>query len=450
MEPEKKLADFIVNAKYEDLPQEAIETVKTIMVDIAGTTIAGSTSEGCEDLVDLVKEWGGKEEATILIHGCKVPAYNAVFVNSYIGRALDYENAHMPGAHFSVSCVPVALAAAELRGGLSGKDFLAAIIAGSEVGYRMNACTKYDGLDPTGYGPLFSATGVAGKVLGLNGEQVLNALGLALNKCAGSFQANIDGSLGVRLIQGWTSRSAMISALLAQKGYTGVKNFIEGVYGYFHLFSKDKKYDSDILLGELGKRYNILNTLFKAYPSCGCTLTSTDLALAMVREYGIKAEDVEEVNVRLHTYHYNLTGHPFKIGNNPRVDAQFSIRYCVANVLMRGQPKLEHFDPTSINELAKTELIDKVNVMGGDEVPFMLQEMVLKTKEGNEYKKTQDVIRGMPPNPLSKEEHLTRYWDCIHYGSKPLPNGNPDKILTFIDNLEEIDNVCDIISLLTA
>ena len=88
MDSEERLVEYIFNTGFDDLTDQAIELGKTLVMTVLGTTIAGATSEGCEEMVNQVKEWGGKEEATILIHGGKVPAYNTVLANSFMARAL--------------------------------------------------------------------------------------------------------------------------------------------------------------------------------------------------------------------------------------------------------------------------------------------------------------------------------------------------------------------------
>ena len=172
---------------------------------VLGTTIAGANAEGCEALVRQVRQWGGRKEATILIHGGKVPAYNAALVNSAMARALDFCDGMVPGMHVGSSSVPTALAAAELAGGCSGKEFLAALVVGTEIASRLNAVSVYDGFDPTGVCTIFGATAIAGRILGLDTKQMADALALAFNKAGGSMQSNIDGSLAVRVIQGLVS-----------------------------------------------------------------------------------------------------------------------------------------------------------------------------------------------------------------------------------------------------
>ena len=93
MEAEKKLSQFVTDTRYDSLPRDAVQEIKNVVLNICGTVVAGSAREGCESLVNQVRDWGGKDEATILVHGGKVPAYNAAFVNAYMARALDIDDA---------------------------------------------------------------------------------------------------------------------------------------------------------------------------------------------------------------------------------------------------------------------------------------------------------------------------------------------------------------------
>ena len=105
METEKRLTGFIAETGFADLPREAIDSVKDIFLNFTGATIAGATEEGCEAIVRQVKDWGGKEESTILVYGGKVPAYNAVMANAYMARALDVDDSMFPGMHVGASTV---------------------------------------------------------------------------------------------------------------------------------------------------------------------------------------------------------------------------------------------------------------------------------------------------------------------------------------------------------
>jgi 2-methylcitrate dehydratase PrpD len=169
----------------------------------------------------------------------------------------------------NAASVPAALAVAEIRGDVSGKELLTAIVAGEDFAARVHMATsEYGGFGPTGVCGILGLAVMAGRLLGLDEKQALDALAIAFNRSAGSFQPNIDGALMVRVMEGLASRSGIESALLAQRGITGGEDTLQGTYGYFHLFSKDR-YDTEILTHKLGKEFlGARETTIKKYPTC--------------------------------------------------------------------------------------------------------------------------------------------------------------------------------------
>ena len=451
MKTEDRLAEYVCGAAFADAPIDAIEVVKNQLLTVLGTTIAGASAEGCEPLVDLYRELGGKEEATILIHGGKVPAQSAALVNGVMARALDFCDALAPGAHIGSSLVPAALAAMELAGGCSGIEFLTSLIIGTEVGVRLNLTeSSYDGFDPTGVCVVFSSTAAAARILGLNQGETLNALALAFNRCAGSFQSNVDGSLAVRVIQGWVAETGLMCARFASLGITGPKNFLEGVYGYFHLFGRDR-IDPETVVADLGSRFELHKVLFKKYPSCGLTLGSTDVILGLAQEYGIDPAGIDRIEVTVPPYAYKLVGHPFQLGSNPKVNAQFSIAYCVANALLRKCSKLPHFEESAIKDPAVLELAKKVRVISDaalearGHTPLDMRVVMF---DGRIYERGIDIAPGFPGNALNREDHEQRLRDCVAFARKPLQEQKIGEIIKSIDSLEKIEDVRNMIPLM--
>lgn len=448
---EQKIVEYVCHTTFSDVPPSALHVIKNQVFTILDTTIAGATAEGCETVVELARELGGKEEASILIHGGKVPAQQAAFVNGVMARALDFCDALAPGAHIGAATVPAAIAAAELVGGISGADFLTSVVVGTELAVRLNLGeSEYDGFDPTGVCVVFAATAAVARILRLSENETWNALALAFNKCGGSFQSNVDGALAVRVIEGWVAESGVICARLAGKGITGPANFLEGVYGYFHLFGKDR-ISAETVLSGLGTDYRVGQLVFKKYPSCGLTQGSTDTILDIMREEGFEAKDIERVEVTVPPYTYKLVGHPFQVGSNPKVNAQFSICYCVANALVRKSSKLAHFEESAIKDPEVLKLAEKVKVISD---PYMESrghtafDMRVLLKNGKEHVEKIDLVSGFPEKPLTQEEHLQRFRDCIRFASKPLPENKVKGIIDGIDHLEEMDDIRGLISLL--
>lgn len=448
MEAEKRLVDYLTKTDFESIPRKPLHTIKDIILTVLGTTVAGSSSEGCEEMIEYYRAMGGQNEATIFIHGGKMPASNTAFVNSVMARSLDFCDAMAPGVHLGSSVVPTAFAAVELAGGCSGREFLTALTLGTELSSRLNLTeSAYDGFDPTGVCVVFAATAVAGRILGLNHTQMWNALALAFNKCGGSFQSNIDGSLAVRIIQGWVSQNAITCAQFARTGITGPRDFLEGVYGYFHLFGRDKV-DPKRILKTLGDRFELQNVVFKKYPSCGLTQGCTEAILSLVEEKYVKAGDIREINIRVPPYAHKLVGHKFRLGENPRVNAQFSIQYCVASALLRRHSRLQDFEETAVRDPVVMSFLERISVTPDpqlDKRGHTALDMEVLTANGAQYSKKIDIAPGFPGNPLTQEEHLRHYWDCIESIPQGLSREDAEKIPNLINGLEELEDIRTII-----
>jgi 2-methylcitrate dehydratase PrpD len=444
MQAEEKLIDFVHTARLEQIPSAALETVKNQILAIAGTTIAGATADGCETALRLYRELGGKQEATILVHGGMVPAHDAAFVNGVMARALDFCDSMAPGPHPGAAIFPAALAASELAGGCSGRDFVTAVAVGTEVATRLNLSeSAYDGFDPTGICVPFGATASVSRILGLSQKATWNALALTFNNCGGSFQSHVDGSLGVRFVQGRVAQGSVLSARLAAKGITGPRNFLDGVYGYFHLYGKDT-FTGEEATSDLGVRYDLTKLVFKKYPSCALTGGSTDLMLKLIAEESLTTDDVERIDITVPPYTHKLVGHNFEVGDNPKVNAQFSIQYCVANALLRGSSKLVHFEDDFIRDPRIAELTKRINVIadkGLEARGHTPLDIRVVTRSGREYVRKIDIAPGFPGNALTKEDHEQRFWDCIDFAGKPIAPESAERIAALIDRIETLEDI---------
>jgi len=451
MKFEKQIVDYVINTKFEDIPAAAIDTVKRMLLADVGTVIAGVQADGCEEVADFYRAEGGIPEASLLLFGDKLPAHNAVFVNAMMARALDFGDAIAPGPHIGSSTIPTALACAELIGGCDGKEFLAALSIGAEVAVRLNLNeAAYDGFDPSGICVPFGAAAVACRLLGMDRQQTWNAFGLVFNSCGGSFQSHIDGSIGVRINQGRTAREALLSARLAQRGITGPRNFLTGIYGYLHLYGKDQFTGADVV-GGLGNAYRMQDVAFKKYPCCSLASGPTDVTLRMLREHNLDPAAIRSVKLTLPPYGYRLIGHEFKIGDNPTVDGQFSAQYCVANVLLRGRSRIRHFTAESVRDPEIGNLISRIAVTSDPALArrgHTAMDMEIAMMNGDVYTGGIDIAPGFPGNPLTDEDHMQRFMDCIDVAPEWFERDRVGEIVSFIGSIEAEPDIRHLVQVL--
>jgi 2-methylcitrate dehydratase PrpD len=415
-----------------------------MVLAVAGTGIAGAAEDGVAALRALLLEAGGAPQATVLVYGDRLPARAAAQLNGTMCRALDYCDAMAPGPHIGAALFPAALAAAELAGGCPGEVFLSALVAGAEVASRLNLTeAQYDGFDPTGIVVVFAAAAAAARILELPTEQTLHALALAFNRCGGSFQSHVDGSLGVRVVQGWVAEAGIECARMAQRGITGPVNFLTGHYGYAHLYGRGTL-DAASATHGLGDDWKARNVVFKKYPSCGVTQGVTELALGLVAELGLQPSDVERALVRLPPYAHRLVGHAFHVGANPRVDAQFNAGYCVASALVRQSSTLQHFAPSQVHDPLVREMVDRVQVIADEALNargHAAVDLEVTTRDGRTHARRLDVPPGFPGSDLDDAQHLARFRDCLAYAPFPPSAAQAERLVQAIEGMAALEDV---------
>jgi 2-methylcitrate dehydratase PrpD len=227
----KLLAENILNTRFEDFDQDVIENAKNRIIDVIGCTIAGANIPPSTMLADMVRDWGGKGESTILVHGGKVLAHNAGMVNTVMARVLDYEPIGPNRLHRSATTIPAAFAVAEQKGA-NGKELITALVLGEDLASRIIAASEHHadmGWEPMGTVNTFGAAAIAGKLGGFNEYQMLNAFGIALDQLAGTVQSVMDGTHAFVLPQALATRAGIFSAELAGRGFTGVKDALRDI-----------------------------------------------------------------------------------------------------------------------------------------------------------------------------------------------------------------------------
>lgn len=447
-----RILQHIEKTQFQDLPEAVVENTKRFILDSIGVALAGCNAPGCREVVDLVKEWGGKPEATIMSYGGKVPSPSAAMVNSMMMHALDFDDTLDESAlHAHVSVLPAALAAAESSGNISGADLINAVALGVDMVCRLGLSTRRPlAWIRTATCGTFGAAVAAGKVMGLDREKLSHALGIAYSKTAGNAQCLIDGGLVKRMQPAFSAQSGVLSAFLAKKGITGAKDFLEGQYGFFNLYESGD-YNKEKLAEGLGKEYQGTRLSIKPYPSCRMTHASIDAALAVKSDYTIEPASIEEIVVHVSKMAQEMVGQPFAIRENPQVDAQFSIPYTVATAILGGDVRLEDFEKASIGGASVLDLAKKVRVIADPALPARDMDgarVIVQARSGT-YEMTTTTMKGSPGNPLSNEECIGKFLKCVDYGRLDGLKKKAPSIIERVLHLEALGNIEGLTTLLS-
>ena len=219
------------------------------------------------------------------------------------------------------------------------------VAAGLETICRLGVATRI-GIIESGwmYTPLFghfAATVAAGRVLGLDVTQMVNALGIVYSQVAGNHQVTRDGALTKRMQPGFAAQAALVSVQLAQRGVRGAQATFEGVDGFLRVYLRDRC-DRDVLRKGLGEHYEFTELSYKPYPCCRFNHTAIDAALALRASAGVSAERVRRIRVGVNRQAYEAVATPVDVRKAPRtiVHAQFSLPFTVAAALVDGRVEL--------------------------------------------------------------------------------------------------------------
>jgi 2-methylcitrate dehydratase PrpD len=439
----RKLSRFVVDLRWEDLPANVIQRAKQLVLDQIGCELVGSTMTWVEPAVKLAElSAGASLESTVVNRGMRLPAAEAAFVNATFGHACELDDtAYGSAGHIGSAVVPVALAVGEARKA-DGRAFLAAVVAGYEVMYRMLAAVaphnSERGFHSQSIAGPFGGAAAAGKLMGFDEERMTNALAIAGSHSSGTMEYDQSGGEVKRVHAGIAARGGVHAALLAGFGLTGPSTIVEGKRGFAYVFS-DKR-DLTRLTDGLGERLEIMNCGFKMYPAVGMSHTSISAAARLAATHDIAPGRIRRIAIRMAP---TGVAHCGSI-DRPRdaIGAQFSVKFSVALALCKGRNQLsDYLDPANWSDPEILGVIDKIDVGEHPEAqgPMLrLAEVDIEMDDGAIYRAREEQMRGSVVNPASTGEVRAK---MIDLATAALPRAQVDDI---IGTVEEIETVADI------
>ncbi len=453
MIPAQVMARHIVARGYEDLPAAVIDTTKRLILDALATTIGGSPCAWCRTLVAQALEWGGRTESTILPDGHRLPAPSAAWVHSTMLHSLEYDAIH-EGAivHALTAPFPAALAAAEARGQVSGRQFVAALALAADLTCRIGLATQssmrfYRGATCGGFG----SAAAAAKLWGFDADTTVQALGIVYSQLCGTLQSHREGASVNTMQSGFGAKAGVIAAALARRGITGSRDCFTGLFGYYPLY-EEGSYDPSVLLGDLGTRYEVLNISQKPYPCGRLTHGAVELALALYHDQAVRADDIVQVTVAASPFVQRLVGRPHDAHHQNPLDARLSLPFIVAHVLLRGRIEIGDAEGAALRDPALLALAQKVAVVvDPDLAPPNApapQRLEIMLQSGGQITRRIDVLKGAPGRALTWDETVEKFWTCWRYAAPPIPESQGWQAIERLAALEQEKDIGAIVRLL--
>ena len=412
------LARFAAGLSYAELPAEVAKIAKLRLLDTVGVCLASCDMAYAQAILDFAVEQGGPAEAVAYGSAHRLPASWAALYNGSLAHGNDYDDTHSKSiVHVGGAVMPTALAVAD-RLGRDGRSLLAAVVAGYEVATRIGMAASKgfhaQGFHPTGVCGAFSATAVAGKLLGATPEQLAHGFGIAGSQAAGSMEFLAEGAWTKRMHPGWAAHAGVVAAGLARRGYTGPRRIFEGRYGIYNLYSNTVKPELRRAVAGLGEEWEILNTDYKPYPCGHISHPYMDCALNLRRDYGLKPDGIASIELRVPTAAVAILCEPVADKRRPQNSyaARFSLPYAVGAVLVWGKAGIEEFSDARIRDRDVLALCERTTYVVDDSLPFPRSFpgwIFITLKDGRRLEARMDASRGSRENPMTDDDVLEKF-----------------------------------------
>ena len=447
MELSRALARYVTTTTYEDLPDDVVAFTKLCVLDYFGSAFAGARKPPVQMIHELASEMGGNQQATLVMGG-KTSAINAAFVNGAASHIVELDDIHKASIiHAATVVVPAALAVAEWKK-LGGKDFILAVAIGYEVCYRIGEAvtpSHYYYWHNTATCGTFGAAAAAAKLLGLNEDEIVHALGSAGTQAAGLWEFIEDGAMSKQLHPGKSAMNGVISAILAKKGFTGASKILEGNRGFFKAMSDE--YDESKVTNGLGDQFKIVENSFKIHASCRHTHHAMDLMIELAKERPVTLNDIDKITVKTYQVAINITDndHP-----TTQYASKFSLQFCTALALLKGQGGLDVFNDETLWDKDIRTLMKRVEVTVDPEIDASYPEkwgakVEVHLTNGETILKETDFPKGDPENPVTADDILEKFMKL----AKELPKGQrkvfADRVLA-LETLESVNEMMEMIN----
>jgi 2-methylcitrate dehydratase PrpD len=438
----ERFAAWALELDLDDVPPAVVQDAKLHVLDVIGCGLAahglGIATEGRTAMSQL----GGEPEASVIGLAAALPAPNAAFANAMLCHGLDFDDTHSDSvSHVSTVVVPTALAVAEARGA-SGRELLAAVVAGNEIVTRIGMATPgafhRRGFHPTAICGIFGATAAAARLGGLTPADAASALGIAGSMASGLFAYLDDGTATKPIHPGWAAHGALLAARLAELGAEGPPGVLEGRFGVFHAFV-DTRIDLEPQLADLGERWETPRIAFKAYPACHFSHGSLGATATLID--GIDPREIDDILVTVPEAGVSLVLEPAATKVAPRTgyEGKFSLQYSTAAMLVHGRVGLSTYSPEALADAGVLELARKVRYETKEYASYPAAfpgGVRIRLRDGRTVEADCPYQLGAPENPMSETQVRKKFRE-----NAALDNGGFDRLEETVLALDEAVDV---------
>lgn len=433
------LGRFAAGLTFENLPAEAVEIARTGFIDTVATMIAGAQDPAPQLLRRGLAPAPGP--ASLYFSGESASAPEAAWINGTAGHALDYDDVGCRG-HVSTVLVPAILAEAETLG-LGGREMFAAYVAGyetwAELSRRDPGHHHVKGWHPTGIFGAIGAGAACAALRRLSSGQATAAIALSASQ-AGGIMANF-GTMTKPFHAGRAAHAGLVSARLAELGFTAAPDALEHPQGFLSAVSPEGKADREGPTPRLGEDWHILKQRLsiKKYPACYCTHRALDGMLELLAKRPLQAPEIARITVSISkTHSLILRNHTPQTG----LEAKFSMEFAMAAAVISRRASLAEYTDEFVRRAEVQELMRRVAIVtnenydpemsGASAYDQVCVELVGGLRiDGDKVRRA----RGHAERPLGEAELFDKFRTCLDAGHAQIA---PERLFDRLRRLETI------------
>lgn len=431
----RTLARYVVSGRLADHPAAVRKEASRTLLNWVGCAIGGCRHETVNIAVAALKPFSGPAEASVLGRSERFDILHASLINGISSHVLDYDDTHPRTIiHPAGPVVSAILALAENRP-VSGADFVNALVLGVEVECRIGNAVypaHYStGWHITGTAGVFGAAAAAGKLLGLNEQQMMWALGLAATQPVGLQE--MFGTMTKSFHPGRAAQNGLTAALLAAKNFTSSNQSLEAKYGWANVVSTSRDYSA--ITNKLGSSYEISINTYKPF-ACGVVIHPTiDGCIQLRNEHKLKADQIDRVELRVHPLVLELTG---KRTPQTGLEGKFSVYHAASVAIIDGAAGVREFSDAVVRNKDVAALRDRVSTTVDPKIKEDQVRVIVTMKDGRRLEKFVEHAVGSVERPMSDADLEAKFSGLA---GDVIPANQARRIMQLCWNIETLPDV---------
>lgn len=449
----RRLGAWCAGLRYEAIPAKVAEHAKLCLLDTVGCALYASTLPWTRIVYDYAAAQTTAGKATLWGRADRCTAGDAALANGTAAHGYEIDDVHLRSLiHPGTVVMPAVLAVAETHG-TTGKDVIAAIVAGYEAGLRVGIAAgiphQLKGYHPTGtIGCVASAAGAA-RALGLSPEQSVHAIAVGATQASGLYSAVRSGAMVKRMHAGRAAQAGVLGALVAARGYTGSDEVLETPFAGF-MSTLGSAVDINEQCADLGERWETIEVGFKVYAACASAHTTID-AVRAVRERGVRADNMKSMTVHMSKSAMNNVA--FEYRPSTAVAAQMNGYYAAGVTLTDGDAFIDQYaegrlaDPRTLDVIRRINIVHDPKIDEGGAATRHSVWLEATCNDGRVEKVVIDQRRGSSKYPLSAAEIERKF---ARTAGEVLPAAAVEQVRESIMNLDAAADVRGLMRMLSA